>query len=203
MPTQTFWNLSEEKRNKLIKAAKKEFARVVLSEASINKIIQDAGIPRGSFYMYFKDKEDLYFSILFEYRDLFLVHLEKRLKQYKGDLLLTFEVLYEDLISFCMQEEYVSYFRNVFLNMNFPIEKKVFFQDAKNIVSLQRDRLLTFVETKKLTKEAVLHLEDVFEILLQIMINNTIPVLLFSLSIAKAKQHYLAQLHILKNGLMK
>ena len=35
MPKDTFLNLSEDKKNKIINAAKKEFARVPIEEASI------------------------------------------------------------------------------------------------------------------------------------------------------------------------
>ena len=59
MPTKTFLNLSEEKQNRIITASVKEFSRVPLEKTSINKIIKDAGISRGSFYMYFEDKYDL------------------------------------------------------------------------------------------------------------------------------------------------
>ncbi len=60
MPTATFFNLPQKKRDTLMAAARTEFARVPYPEASINRIIQDAGIPRGSFYMYFEGKEDLF-----------------------------------------------------------------------------------------------------------------------------------------------
>src|SRR5690625_4465196 len=64
VPKQTFFNLSEEKRNTLISAARKEFSRASLAEASISNIIKEANIPRGSFYQYFVDKEDLYLYLL-------------------------------------------------------------------------------------------------------------------------------------------
>ncbi len=60
MPKPTFFNLSEEKRNRIFNAAVKEFAARRFNEASINKIIKEAKIPWGSFYQYFDDKEDLY-----------------------------------------------------------------------------------------------------------------------------------------------
>lgn len=60
MPTQTFFRLPEEKRARLTVAAWEEFTRVPFSEASINRIIRSACIPRGSFYQYFADKEDLF-----------------------------------------------------------------------------------------------------------------------------------------------
>ena len=60
MPTNTFFNLPEEKKNKILKSANKEFARVPLEQASIKNIVEDAEIARGSFYQYFEDKQDLF-----------------------------------------------------------------------------------------------------------------------------------------------
>lgn len=60
MPSKTFFHLPAEKRERLLLAAEEEFARVPYAEASINRMIRAAGIPRGSFYMYFRDKEELF-----------------------------------------------------------------------------------------------------------------------------------------------
>ena len=59
MPKETFLNLSEGKKEIIINAAKREFARVPFQETSIKNIVEDAGIARGSFYQYFESKEDL------------------------------------------------------------------------------------------------------------------------------------------------
>lgn len=59
MPTQRFFKLKEEKRQLILKAAAHEFSRVPYSAASINQIIKEADISRGSFYTYFEDKDDL------------------------------------------------------------------------------------------------------------------------------------------------
>lgn len=64
MPTNTFFNLPPPKREKLLQAAVTEFARRPFGEVSINRIIQAAEIPRGSFYQYFSDKTDLFRYIL-------------------------------------------------------------------------------------------------------------------------------------------
>ena len=64
MPKDTFLNLSEDKKSKIINAAKKEFARVPIEEASIKNIVEEAEIARGSFYQYFESKEDLLKYIL-------------------------------------------------------------------------------------------------------------------------------------------
>ena len=64
MPSATFFNLPGEKRRRLLDAAWEEMTAVSFDKVSINRIIQDAGIPRGSFYQYFTDKLDLFRFLL-------------------------------------------------------------------------------------------------------------------------------------------
>lgn len=64
MPSATFFNLPEEKRQRLIEAAWDELTSVSFDKVSINRIIQTANIPRGSFYQYFEDKSDLLHFLL-------------------------------------------------------------------------------------------------------------------------------------------
>ena len=64
MASLTFYNLPQEKKNRIIKAAVKEFSRVPLEKALISNIIKDADIPRGSFYQYFENIDDLFVYIL-------------------------------------------------------------------------------------------------------------------------------------------
>ena len=69
MPKTQFLNLSKEKRQKILLAAKEEFINYSFAEASINRIIKQADIARGSFYVYFEDKEDIYLTLM----DTFLI----------------------------------------------------------------------------------------------------------------------------------
>lgn len=64
MATNTFNNLPREKKERIINAAVKEFSRVPLEKALISNIIKDAGIPRGSFYQYFENIDDLFVYII-------------------------------------------------------------------------------------------------------------------------------------------
>ena len=59
MPTERFYRLPKEKAEIIRNAAIREFKRVSPVEASINRIVQEADISRGSFYTYFEDKYDL------------------------------------------------------------------------------------------------------------------------------------------------
>lgn len=66
MPTNTYFNLAADKQKRIFTAAIQEFSARRFSEASINQIIKEAGISRGSFYQYFEGKEDLYLHVLAE-----------------------------------------------------------------------------------------------------------------------------------------
>src|SRR5690554_5850943 len=64
MPKDTFFNLPEEKRQRVEEAAINEFADYNYESASVNRIVESAGIAKGSFYQYFEDKKDLYKHIM-------------------------------------------------------------------------------------------------------------------------------------------
>ena len=86
MPSNTFLNLPEDKQTRLMDAASREFSAKPYNEASINKIIQEAGIPRGSFYMYFQDKEELFRYLVRGYVEQRLMVLEEALLREGGDV---------------------------------------------------------------------------------------------------------------------
>ena len=95
MPSTTFFNLPAEKREKLLAAARAEFARVPYANASINKMIQAADIPRGSFYMYFRDKEDLFLYLMGEYGKQLFAAIEELLERCQGDIFAAFLELFD------------------------------------------------------------------------------------------------------------
>lgn len=64
MPKQTFLNLAEEKREKIVSAAVEEFAQYGLENASTNRIVKNSGIAKGSFYQYFEGKRDVFLHLL-------------------------------------------------------------------------------------------------------------------------------------------
>lgn len=60
MPTDTFLNLSKEKKKRVLEAVISQFANKGYSKASVTQIVNDAKIAKGSFYQYFIDKKSLY-----------------------------------------------------------------------------------------------------------------------------------------------
>ncbi len=59
MPRPRYDNIDPEKKARLLEAAMREFAAHGYELASINRILEAAGLSKGSFYYYFDDKADL------------------------------------------------------------------------------------------------------------------------------------------------
>jgi AcrR family transcriptional regulator len=60
MPKDTFFNLLEDKRKRIIDSAILEFSKVHYNKVTVDSIVNGAQIPKGSFYQYFRNKDDLY-----------------------------------------------------------------------------------------------------------------------------------------------
>ena len=93
MPTSTFINLPEEKKQRIINAALDEFSSYPYFKASVSRIVSSANIAKGSFYQYFEDKKELFKYII-------SIMGEKKLKYLEGILerkseLSFFEILEE------------------------------------------------------------------------------------------------------------
>lgn len=101
MPTATFFNLPSEKREKLLRCARAEFARAPYTDASINRIIRAAGIPRGSFYQYFRDKEELFSYLLGQLGEQMVTTMQDLLDRREGDLFAALLDLFDRIQAEC------------------------------------------------------------------------------------------------------
>lgn len=115
MPSQRFYRLPEEKQALIWKASMKEFISVPYEKVSINKIIRDAGISRGSFYTYFEDKKDLLSFLLEDTRKKWSDFCADRLEDTGGDLFLAMEALLEYGIDFCKNNDLLRLHRNLIM----------------------------------------------------------------------------------------
>ncbi|MGN0157966.1 MAG: TetR family transcriptional regulator [Brotaphodocola sp.] len=115
MPTERFYRLPEVKRRIILEAAKKEFARVPFEKASINQIIHNADISRGSFYTYFEDKQDVVRCIFEEDREAMEAVCRNALDKNHGDYLEMLEHLFDYFVTMLQQtRDYLQMVKNVF-----------------------------------------------------------------------------------------
>lgn len=84
MPKDTFFNLPENKKKRIIDSAIQEFSQTHYNRVTIDGIISGAEIPKGSFYQYFTNKDDLYkyiFSQIGDQKKSILAKLKKDIKK--------------------------------------------------------------------------------------------------------------------------
>lgn len=125
MPTKTFFNLSDEKRNRLVDSATKEFSEKSLNKASINTIIKHAGISRGSFYQYFENKEDLYFYIVKKIRSNSEKLFKEEIEKAEGDIFVGFRNYFPQILAMMMEKNNVHFFKQLFLHMDYRATTEV------------------------------------------------------------------------------
>ena len=114
MPTERFYRLPKAKKQVIRQAATKEFARVPFEKASINQIIQNADISRGSFYTYFEDKQDVVRYIFEDNARQMQECCERELDKNDGNLFDMLEWLFEFTIRKLEEsKEMVQLVRNV------------------------------------------------------------------------------------------
>lgn len=100
MPTQTFYNLSSEKREKIEEAIREEIVSKGIADASINQIVRKADISRGSFYQYFADKEDMIEYMLREFERRIRQVFHQYMLSCRGNIFRCFEGILEEVIIF-------------------------------------------------------------------------------------------------------
>jgi AcrR family transcriptional regulator len=125
MPTDTFFHLPIDKQKRILSAAKKEFSRVPLKDASIANIIKDAEIPRGSFYQYFENKEDLYYYYFHTLKKNSQRDLIRSIQHEKGDLFAGFEWYFSRMIEEVLEGKNAKFYRNLFMSMDYRSLRKV------------------------------------------------------------------------------
>lgn len=122
MPKKQFFNLSKEKQDLILETAFKEFSKNQFMDASINTIVQESRISRGSFYLYFNDKLDIYLyltgKILEDQSRLFISGLNTGLSH---DEFSFFRALFLFNINLLSDSRYSMYFKNLYLGMNYEI----------------------------------------------------------------------------------
>ena len=203
MPKQTFIKLAIDKKETLIHAAKKEFSRVPLFEASIANIVKEAGIPRGSFYQYFEDKEDLYYFLLDEYSQRINKRFISILKKQNGDLMETFIESFEMMLINLQSIESRQFFRNAFLNMNYKSENTLTPEVNQEQLKTRLAEVVALVDHDKLNITDEMELIHVLKIMKAVTFQNLIQVFAKDLSIEDSLRNYTLEVNLLKKGLSK
>ena len=77
IPLKTFQNLSQEKQERITRAAVEEFSKKGYAGASINSLVERLAIAKGSIFQYFGDKKGLFLFVFNKTLEMVKDHLRE------------------------------------------------------------------------------------------------------------------------------
>ena len=199
MPTNTFFNLPIEKKKNIMNAAKSEFVEYSFYDASINRIIKNAGISRGSFYMYFENKEDLFLYILDGYREEVLAEIVKGVNGEKCDIFQMAIYIYDYVTSKDFNEEMYEFIIKTLHKVDVTLLNYFFKLDCRE-VKISSARKYTDLSNIVFSKEELLNILETIE---NIMITELISTLSGKYDCSVGKEKLIGKFNIIKNGILK
>ena len=200
MIKKTFYNLPEEKRERIITAVMNEFSSSATEKVSINRIIKAANISRGSFYQYFDDKVDLVEVLVKTFADVSVESGRKALEYSNGDIFYTYEKLFDTIADFGNDKKQKMLLKNLMKNLRAN-------DDLISEYMLNRfEGLAPFREFSNQFNRANLKYksdEDVkclSQILTQVLKNAIFDVFVVGMDCDTVRKNYLRKLEIIKSG---
>lgn len=141
---ESFENLPKEKKNRIINACIKEFAKNGYKKGSTNEIIKKANISKGILFHYFKNKKNLYFYIVDYVINHFYSIIVKHIKDMKsGDI---FDIIRDitliKLKIFAQAPEMYEFMAKAFLNPEEEVEEGI----RKRYIEIYNDSFKILVE---------------------------------------------------------
>ena len=198
MPKDTFFNLSDEKRKKIEKALEKEFSRTTFEKSSISNIIEEADIPRGSFYQYFEDKEDAERYIVQKYILKENALFKKFLKENNGDIFKIAIKAFDYIVSEAQKKNYANLFVNILQDMR-----------KNNISIFSEEDNRDFKKLIESIDKSILNINDkddekyIIKIIFLIVRASVVDVIHQKSTIIEARRELKKQIEILKRGMKK
>lgn len=148
MPTKTYEHLPPEKKERLLAAIRQELQRVPFEQVSINRIVQTAGISRGSFYQYFSGKEELCWLVLEDFRSDLYRLAQESVAKHQGNLFLLTLDLFDGICSYGTTKTTKRLFQNLFN----------YLRSVEDFDPTEEPQLFTALQMERLG--ALLHPED-------------------------------------------
>lgn len=150
MPKETFHHLPEEKKQRILSVLKKEFQTKPFQKVNIKTVVEELGIARGSFYQYFENLEDSYFTILdletVDIHRLFMTLFEANRRNLEDTLVQYGDALADTLFQ---PEQYMLY-KNRYLYWNEDLNQKWLQSKAMHLQTFRGSAENEILSTEKI-----------------------------------------------------
>lgn len=204
MPTSTFFNLPKSKQDGIITASRNEFSRTTYNNVSINKIIQDAEISRGSFYAYFKDKKDLAYYLFKDYINGSVNEIKLSLEK-NGDIFDAFIKLYDYTLGYNGNQN-KELIKNLFISLrsgDVCEDNEIRFEDLISDRKCVDESIKSLIKTDNMRVKNDEEIMDLLFMLFSITKQSIKVTFFHSHSCDMYRQRFLNMINILKYGALK
>ena len=99
--------IDQQKRTKILIAAAELFAAQPFHKVLLSNVAEAAGVGKGTLYVYFKNKEDLYLSVLYSGFSQLVERLNHTTDQSEHSALQNLETAIREIIRFAYQNPYM------------------------------------------------------------------------------------------------
>jgi AcrR family transcriptional regulator len=99
--------LDEQKRLKILTAATELFAAYPFHKVLLSDVAEAAGVGKGTLYIYFKNKEDLYLSVLYSGFAQLVEQMQRRLDQNQLGPMENLEAVIREIVQFAYQNPHI------------------------------------------------------------------------------------------------
>lgn len=200
MIKRTFYNLPEQKRQRIIDAIVEEFSSSSTEKVSINRIVKAANISRGSFYQYFEDKVDLVEVLTKSFVDLSIEGANKALEYSNGDIFYTYEKLFEIITNFAQDKTQKVILKNLLrsLRANYDLISEYLLNRFNGFEEL--NKITKQYNTDNLKFKSSEDVEYLSQILTQLLKNAIFNYFVIDVDYQTVKKTFLRKLEIVKSG---
>ncbi len=199
MPSRTFFNLKEEKKERIEKALIHEFSKGSFEQASITNIIKEANIPRGSFYQYFEDKKDAVKYIIEKFMIIDYEKMQQSLEESKGNIFEAALKVYDYRTNEAVLKFDIGLVKNILEELR---KNNINVFENKDVLKSKKS-LMEFINKNELNLETDDDLYYFIRIITAITRSVTMEVFSERLSKEKGRKMLERELDIIKNGMKK
>ena len=204
MVKKTFYNLSPEKRERITNAVKKEFAQNPKEKVSINRIIKEANISRGSFYQYFDDKVDLVELLSINFKKNVMTYAINQLLSNDGNIFIVYENMFDRIVNDIEEEDNSKFYKNILTHLK--VNGNLFSDFMQYRLPDLQDKIKndinigSFINAKYLncqSEEEILHILNILNL---VIINSVFNIFVKQSPIEKERQSFLTKLNLMRKG---
>ena len=202
MPSETFYKLPDEKRNNILNAIKKEFTAASIEDISVNRIVEESKIAKGSFYQYFKDKNDAITYILKQFIFAKKQEIKEIISLNNGDVFKSAIIVFDNMVSNRKNEGNINFVKNVVRGV---AAKGIKLIDIKNKTGIDSydNSILECIDISKYNIIEIVEIKAMMELIIRSLSAAVIGVFNNIDKYEELKKQLIIELEIIRCGVMR